>query len=133
MIPFQPGCVDAVRNLHPSSGALAREANHGSIGDSWPRALLGFPRGHTVARETVGLTRERYSPSNPRGQRPKRLSRSRKLSRAQALPAHAVGEASFWALNFSPFFQMLRVRAAILRARVSLAMAGSMPLAKRRW
>src|SRR5207237_8181936 len=32
-------------------------ANHGSIGDSWPMALLGCPRGHTVARETHCLTR----------------------------------------------------------------------------
>src|SRR5438094_6224789 len=40
-------------------------ANHGSIGDSRPMALLGCPRGHTVAHETGCLTRPGYSPSNP--------------------------------------------------------------------
>ena len=133
MISFHPGCLDAVRELRPSSGALAGNANHGSIGDSWPIALLGSPRGHTVARETAGLTRERYSPSNPRAQRPNRLSRSRKFPLVRTLPAHAAGDFNFSASNLSPFFQTLSVMAAILRARVSRAIAGAMPLANRPW
>jgi len=40
-------------------------ANHGSIGDSRPMALVGLSEGHTVARETGCLTRPGYSPSNP--------------------------------------------------------------------
>ena len=128
---FHPGCVDAVRKLRLSSGAVARSANHGSIGDSWPIALLGSPRGHTVARETDGLTRGRYSPSNPRAQRPNGLSWSGKSPPVRALLAHAAGGFSCWASNLSPFFQTLRVMAAILRAKVSRAIAGSMPLANR--
>src|SRR5438552_10762278 len=42
-----------------------RCANHGSIGDSRPMALVGLSEGHTVARETGCLTRPGYSPSNP--------------------------------------------------------------------
>jgi len=32
-----------------TAGVLARGANQGSIGDSWPKALLGCARGHSVA------------------------------------------------------------------------------------
>ena len=48
----------------PLSSTVA-SANHGSIGDSRPIALLGCPRGHMVARETVCLTRPRILTLEP--------------------------------------------------------------------
>jgi hypothetical protein len=47
-----------------ASSGLAM-ANHGSIRDSWPMALWGCPRGHTVALETVCLNPPRILTLEP--------------------------------------------------------------------
>ncbi len=44
--------VVAIQNREATQAAMGWDGNHGSIGDSRPIALLGCPRGHTVARET---------------------------------------------------------------------------------
>ena len=90
-------------------------------------ALLGCPREHTVPRETPCLTRKDTYP------RTRALSDRRTHDQDSRVPlvlrAQAACGFSRSASNASPFFQTLNVIAAILRASVSRAMAGSMPLA----
>lgn len=107
-------------------------ANQGSIGDSRPIAFLGCPRGHTVARETLRLTRPRIltlepvrSARKPTPVGPGLLECARK--------AYAACGFSCWASNDSPFFQICKAIAAILRASVSRAIAGMRPFASSPW
>ena len=95
-------------------------------------ALLGCPREHMVAHETVPpippkiLTlepvRAALQPSNVRVPLPDfaMVRRAYAACRFRGSPA-----------NVSPFFYRIRAMAAILRASVSRAMAGSIPLATR--
>ena len=92
-------------------------------------AWLGCPREHTVAHETD-------SPIPPRILTLEPVRAALRPSNASVTcdPASAVVRA-YAACSFrcsaskrSPFFQRIRAIAAILRASVSRAMAGSMPL-----
>ena len=95
-------------------------------------ALLGCPREHMVARETFSsippriLTlepvRAALQPSNVRVT----TSGLRGVRRAYAACGIRCS-----ASNVSPFFHRVRAIAAILRASVSRAMAGNIPLATR--
>jgi hypothetical protein len=46
-------CDDAFGSGRGQAAWLS-DVNHGSIGDSWPIAFSGCPRGHTVNQETRG-------------------------------------------------------------------------------
>ena len=98
-------------------------------------ALLGCPRGHTVALETwcvctLSLTRPGYSPSNPS---PQNQSTMEEVTPAclSELRAQAACGFRYSASKGSPFFQTCKVMAAILRARVSLASSGFIPFSRR--
>ncbi len=71
---------------------------------------------------------EGYSPSKPRAPHPPGL-RGPCFHHVSVAGAYAVCGFRCLALNAFPFFQIDRVSAAILRARVSRAMGGCMPLA----
>ena len=94
-------------------------------------ALLGCPREHTVPRETLRLNPlwiltlepERSATAGPRHQNRNDGSAFRCTLRAQAACSF---KCSAW--NRSPFFQIFSVMAAILRASVSRAISGRMPL-----
>lgn len=91
-------------------------------------ALLGCPRGHTVPGETLRLTHCRILTLEPErsvtGGQHDWESRVPMAWRAQAACGFSRS-----ASKASPFFQTLSVIAAILRAKVSRAIAGSRPLA----
>ena len=114
-----------------------RVANHGPIGDSWPIALFGYPRGHRVFIET--RCRRRTGPSWPMDALP-RTSASQepdgsashvipRRERTLAPDAQAARGFRYWASKCTPFFQTVKVMAAILRAKVRRANSGLIPLA----
>ena len=91
-------------------------------------AFWGCPRGHRVAHETCSslsrpriltLEPERFSGMATAGFHPQWLH----WFRAQAACVFSLA-----ASKLSPFFQMVRATAAILRARVRRAISGWMPL-----
>ena len=60
----------AIRFPKLASLTVCKIGNHGPIGDSWPIALLGYPRGHRVFIETecvrhTGLARRRILTLEP--------------------------------------------------------------------
>ena len=89
-------------------------------------AWLGCPREHTVALETLRLNPPWILTLEPERSAcgESGVNRSSAARSAQA----ACGFSSS-ASNVSPFFQIFSVMAAILRASVSRAIAGCMPLA----
>jgi len=100
--------------------------------------FLGLSEGHRVNTETWC---HRHSPTGDYTLEPERLknrlaaTRTRSTEMDGALPGD-VQEAcnfSFSASKSSPFFQSVRVMAAILRASVRRAMGGLMPLASEAW
>src|SRR5580704_15907907 len=96
-------------------------ANHGSIGDSWPIAFSGCPRGHKVSRETqwpngITDTRPRTRASAEIGHHRQGTQDGGTLTGAQA----ACGF-KYSASKRTPFFQTSKVIAAILRASVRRA------------
>lgn len=100
-------------------------------------ALLGYPRGNRVPGETwmpkhPSLTAElilTLEPSVSTIPRPNDSDVERFPETVQALKL-AVGF-TCWALNSSPFFHRVRTMAAILRAKVSRAISGCIPLANK--
>jgi hypothetical protein len=131
---FICGCVVPCDLFAPASSVLAKgqpwfylrlATKRGTI------ALLGCPREHTVPRETLGLNPawiltlepERSATAGPRHPY-NDGSAFRCTLRAQAACSFRCS-----ALNVSPFFQIFSVMAAILRASVSRAISGRMPLA----
>src|SRR3981081_1942937 len=113
--------------------------NHGSIRGSWPMAISGYPRGHNVS----GVTRCDI----PRGRSHCLILLSNRASPEPDCPPseriHEDGKACFTgdaqaACRFNclgskltPFFHMVKVMAAIFRARVRRAIVGRIPLATR--
>ena len=102
----------------------------------WPQpghtALLGYPRGHRVARET------RLKPNPPKDTHPRTQAFPQRSDRRHSLAhgcswfsAQAACAFSFVGSKRSPFFQSVRAMAAILRASVSCAISGLMPAATR--
>jgi hypothetical protein len=128
--------VDSGRFLkrHQAKRLRGTCVNHGSISDSRPIAFFGCPRGHRVNYETstgdaylwVG-----YSPLNPRV----RESTGQQQGRD---PGVSIGSALLTAQadcrfncpgsKRTPFFQTVNTIAAILRAKLSRAIAGFIPL-----
>jgi hypothetical protein len=113
-------------------------ANHGSIGDSWPIAFSGCPRGPRVGCETTcprhivpnlsAETRSRTRVSRePDGHRQKQIQGWADSVRN----TQAVCGFRCWASKHTPFFQTINVIAAILRASVSRAISGLIPLASK--
>jgi hypothetical protein len=100
-------------------------------------ALLGYPRGHRVNTETgcpLGTRLQAIriltlEPEHLKNERPppEKITRD---GRALTRDAQAACNLSFCASKSSPFFQSVSVMAAILRASVSRAMVGLMPLSK---
>src|SRR5450631_2822365 len=76
------------------------------------------------------------SPSNPSVSRTNQPPPEKASAEMEGLftgDAQAACDFSFSASKFSPFFHRVNVMAAILRASVSRAMVGLMPLASDRW
>src|ERR1700688_4360797 len=110
-------------------------ANHGSIGDFSPIAFSGCPRGHRVSRQTqcrsTGLTGFWILTLEP-----ERLKNQPAIARNESrdgLSPDAQAACCFRcsASKLTPFFQTIKVMAAILRARVSRAIVGFIPRASR--
>jgi hypothetical protein len=108
--------------------------------DSWPIAFFGCPRGHRVNKETECLStwnayyRGGYSPSNPSAWRIDWPAAGMTLALAgQRLSSHAQADCRFncSGSKCSPFFHIFKAIAAILRAKVSRAMAGFIPRASK--
>ena len=108
------------------------------------RGLLLF----RVIREGIGLTQRLSATGTVRLQairmltlEPERLKNQLAITRKRSLEmkglftrdAQAACDFSFSASKFSPFFHKVSVMAAILRASVSRAMVGWMPLASDLW
>jgi hypothetical protein len=100
--------------------------------------FFGYPRGHRVKSETSvfqqhgGLT----SPVDtlPRTKRLKNpMAIAKDDPRMPDFRFRGAQAACFkyWASKLTPFFQTIRVMAAILRARVRRAIVGRMPLASK--
>src|SRR5215472_16159830 len=111
------------------------------VSDSWPGAFLGYPRGHRVIPETGCVCTSCLTAlpdTHPRTRaseepiRPTASYRSAEdgtwLSTEDAQAACDFGF-NFSASKFAPFFHSAKAIAAILRARVSRAIVGLMPLA----
>lgn len=77
-----------------------------------------------LGAEARGLTRPGYLPSNPSTQGLITMRES-----IESLCAQAACVFSCSGSKRSPFFQIVKLMAAILRARVSLAISGLIPLA----
>jgi len=114
-------------------------ANHGSIGDSWPIAFSGCPRGPRVGCET-GVPRgtHRLTFQLRLALEPECLENRMATAREDpqdgadsVRDTQAVCGFRNWASKCAPFFQISKVIAAILRARVSRAISGLIPLASR--
>ena len=86
-------------------------------------ALLGYPRGHRVNTETG-------CPLGTRLQAIRILTLEPEHLKNERPPPEKISNLSFCASKSSPFFQSVSVMAAILRASVSRAMVGLMPLSK---
>ena len=89
--------------------------------------MLGCPRGHTVALETLRLNPPRILTLEPERAVPADLRRWFRVP--LNLRTQAACDFRCPVSNTSPFFQIFRVMAAILRASVSRAISGCMPLA----
>ena len=88
-------------------------------------ALLGCPRRHTVALETVRLNPPWILIPEP--ERSVAVGCSRVTPLSSDLPcAQAACNFTCSASNASPFFQIFSAMAAILRARVNRAISGCM-------
>jgi hypothetical protein len=112
-------------------------ANHGSIGDSWPMAFSGCPRGPRVgcetrcprhiapnlSAETRSRTRVSREPDGPP------LEKIPQDGADSVRDTQAASGFRYWASKRTPFFQMCKVIAAILRASVRRAISGRIPLA----
>ena len=100
-------------------------------------AFLGYPREHRVPRETWRLWRTQPNPAKILTLEPELAVQLEKTRReTQPFPAELRAQAAcdfrYSASNASPFFHTCKVMAAILRAKVSRAISGRIPLA-RRW
>src|ERR1700686_3907068 len=49
-VPADSSCLVTTPSVPDAGKQRGCSANHGSIGDSWPIALSGCPRGHRVSR-----------------------------------------------------------------------------------
>ena len=113
-------------------------ANHGSIGDSWPIAFSGYPRGPRVVCETKcprhilpnlsaeTRSRTRVSPE-PDGHRQRNLQGWADTVRN----TQAVCGFRCWASKHTPFFHTINTMVAIFLAKVRRAISGRMPLANK--
>jgi len=126
------------RRLVAQSGV---DATHGSIRDCTtaraPTALFGCARGHRVARGArvlVGPSAHRWFGCSPASRSAASSLGRRSLERVRGPVAAGSGDAywavvSFAASKHSPFFHNVRTNVAILRATVSVASCGLIPLA----
>ena len=98
-------------------------------------ALLGYPREHTVPRETWRQRRTQPNPARILTLEPELAAHLEKRGVKSGLPAALRAQAAcgfrYSASKGSPFFQTCKVMAAILRARVSLASSGFIPFPRR--
>ena len=108
-------------------------ANHGSIGGFSPIAFSGCPRGHTVSRKTwcPKRTPNGILDTHPRTRASGEPTGHRRDESRDGLFPDAQAACCFRcsASKPTPFFQTIKVMAAILRARVRRAIVGFIPLA----
>ena len=114
------------------------DANHGSIGDSWPIAFSGCPRGPSVTCETGCRSTQRLTSQLRLAPEPECLKNRTATTREDprdgadsVRDTQAVCGFRYWASKRAPFFQTVKVIAAIFRARVNRAISGLIPLANR--
>ena len=113
--------------------AIRFRGNHGSIRGSWPIAISGSPRGHSVrtvtGAEHTGWTTYLSTPLEPSVSRtePTTTGGWNELSTRDA---QAACRCNSLASKHILFFQIVKVIAAIFRARVSRAIAGLLPFAR---
>ena len=110
--------------------------HHGSIGDSWPMAFSGCPRGPRVGCETkcprhICLTSRLRLALEPEClDEPTATAREDPRDGADSIRnTQAACGFRYWASKRAPFFQRCKVIAAIFRASVRRAISGWMPLA----
>lgn len=133
---------------HPSAGGTSTllinallSTHHGPIRDSRPTAFLGYPRGHRVETETRCRSTQGLTTYSILSLEPECLKNPISISRVDprgwnelfVRDAQAACVFRCSASKCAPFFQMIRVIAAILRASVSRAIEGLIPLASKAW
>src|SRR6476646_4712882 len=114
--------------------ALVECVNHGSIRGSWPTTISGYPRGHNVkwvtrcqgTRGQISLTDTPLEPSIF-GTRPTAPERNSSDKKAVLRDVQTACRCNCCGSKLAPFFHMVRVMVAILRARVRRAMVGRIP------
>ena len=104
--------------------------------------FFGYPRGHRVESETLVLERHGglTSPVDtlPRTKRLKNPTATAKDDPQDGTDSLSETQLKLlvlnsWRRNFAPFFQTIRVIAAIFRAKVRRAIVGRIPLASKFW
>jgi hypothetical protein len=122
---------NVVRSWKLSKRQISEYANHGSIGDSRPIAFSGYARGHSVETETwrrsiLAYLVIGYSPSNLRASLTDQLPKRCCIAFVdRSCRPQATCKLSFLGSKRSPFFQTVKVMAAIFRARVKRAAPAS--------
>src|ERR1700732_1960983 len=109
--------------------------DHSSIGDSWPIAFSGYPRGPRVvlrlgARGTQRLTNQLRLALEPEClENPTATAREIPRDGADSIrDTQAVCDFRCWASKLTPLFHTIRTIVAIFLAKVSRAISGRMPL-----
>ena len=120
------GCTVSTMGLSEARGLVLFRVIRGGIGVTQRLDATGTvsSTGHTHTHPRTRASQE------PTGHHPKS---SPEMERLFTRDAQAACNFSFSASKFSPFFHSVSVMAAILRASVSRAMVGLMPLASAAW
>src|SRR5215471_4102919 len=110
--------------------------NHGSLGDSWPIAFSGYPRGPRVGCETTCPRHSRLTYQLRLALEPECLENPTATAREDPQDgADSVRDTQtvcgfrYWASKHTPFFHTIKTIVAIFLAKVSRAISGRMPLA----
>jgi hypothetical protein len=115
--------------------AIQSRGNHGSIRGSWPIAISGSPRGHSVQNgdsvpKHTGSDHLSDTSLEPSVSRNRTDHHPGGWNEFSTRDAQAACRCNSLASKHTPFFQIVKVIAAIFRARVRRAIAGLLPLAR---
>jgi hypothetical protein len=126
-------------SLRERQAIVVECVNHGSIRGSWPMTISGYPKGHNVQWVTryqgtqgqISLTDTPLEPSISRTRPTTTEKNSQRWKGLFLSDAQTACRLNCCGSKLTPFFHMVKVMAAIFRARVSRAMVGRIPLAMR--
>jgi hypothetical protein len=127
---------EACQFRNQQSRTVVKFGDHSSIGDSWPIAFSGCPRGtrvgcETCARGTQRLTNQLRLALEPEClENPTATAREIPRDGAESIRnTQAVCGFRYWASKHAPLFHTINTMVAIFLAKVRRAISGRMPLA----